>query len=138
MTVTSPVDTLDVAAIRLAWNRSTSASPEQWSARNRARGQCAITACVVQDCLGGRIIRTEATLPGGNTESHYANLLEHDVILDLTESQFPEGTVFGSWEERTREYVLGFPTTNARYLRLVQRLNELRTLQKVQAAGLPA
>jgi hypothetical protein len=58
-------------------------------------------------------------------------MIEHDIIFDLTDSQFPEGTTFGPWEERTREYVLGFPETNARYMALCRRLNEVRTVEKV-------
>lgn len=100
---------------------------------NRARGQCAVTACIIQDCMDGRLIRTVATLPDGSTESHYANLIDHDVIVDLTEDQFPEGTTFGPWEERARDYVLSYPRTRERYLTLVRRLNEIRTLERVAA-----
>lgn len=128
------LDDLDVALIRRAWNASTSASPEEWSKDNVARGQCAITALLVQDCLEGTLIRTVATKPDGSEESHYANLLEHDVIFDLTDSQFPPGTEFGPWEERTREYVLSFEPTRERYAALLRRCNELRTLDKVAAA----
>lgn len=125
---------LDVDIIRRAWNRSTSASPEQWTRANPARGQCAVTACIVQDCLGGKLIRTLATPPGGEPESHYANLLDHDVIFDLTEGQFPEDTEMGAWEERTREYVMSFEPTVTRYRTLVRRLNELRTLDTLAAS----
>lgn len=132
--MTSTQDDLDVGIIRRAWNRATSATPDEWARTNRSRGQCAITALVVQDCIGGDLVRTIASLPDGTAESHYANLLDHGVILDLTESQFPEGTTFGPWEERTRVYVLSYPKTLARYLKIVQRLNELRTLDRVARA----
>lgn len=122
---------IDVTLIQRAWNRSTSASPNEWTPANRARGQCAVTAVVVYDCVGGRIIRTLATTPSGIVESHYANLLDNGVILDLTESQFPEGTKFAAWEERTKNYIISYPNTNRRYLTLVRRLNELRTLDTV-------
>lgn len=129
------IESLDVALIRRAWNRSTSASPETWTRACRARGQCAITAIVVQDCIGGMLVRTVATLPDGTEVSHYATMHEHGVIIDLTDSQFPEGTTFGPWEERTREYVFSFPETVVRYQTIIRRLNELRTLQKVSASA---
>lgn len=131
-------EALDVSIIRRSWNRATSATPELWSMFNRARGQCAITACVVQDCIGGTIVRTVAMLPDGSEESHYATIHDHGVIIDLTESQFPTDTVFGPWEERTREYVLGFAGTRSRYDKMVRRLNELRTLERVQKIGVTA
>lgn len=121
--------------LKRAWNRSTSASPDEWSPSNRARGQCAITAVVVQDAYGGNLIRTMVTKPDGTEESHYANLLEHGVIFDCTATQFPEGCEFGPWEERTRDYVLSFPETNRRYMLLVQRLNEVATIEVVTETG---
>jgi hypothetical protein len=127
-------DQLDVSIIRRAWSRETSASPDEWTPWNRSRGQCAITAVIVQDCIGGKLIRTVATKPDGTEESHYANLLDNGVEYDLTASQFPEGTEFGPWEERTREYVLGYPATKARYFALVRRLNECRTLDTIRSA----
>jgi hypothetical protein len=130
----SAPEALDVGIIRRAWSKETSASPDKWTTKNRSRGQCAITACIIQDCIGGRLIRTVAVLPDGTEESHYANLLDNDVEYDLTAVQFPEGTTFGPWEERTREYVLGYPATKARYMAFVRRLNELRTLDNMTAA----
>ncbi len=126
---------VDVPAIRLAWNRATSANPEQWSKQNPARGQCAVTACVVQDMIGGMLVRTVVTLPDGTEESHYANMDGNAVIIDLTDSQFPEGSEFGPWEERTREYVLGFQPTLDRYTLLKQRIMEVQTIDMVQMVG---
>src|SRR5262249_295600 len=44
-------------AIERSWTRSTSSDPEHWSEKNPAHGQCAVTALVVQDCLGGELLR---------------------------------------------------------------------------------
>ncbi|WP_425297200.1 YunG family protein [Nocardia abscessus] len=38
---------------------------------NSAKGQCAVTACVVHDYLVGYILNTVATLPNNETVSHY-------------------------------------------------------------------
>jgi len=46
--------------------------------------QCAVTALVVQDYLGGRILKRKMT----NDQYHYLNLLPNDTELDLTADQF--------------------------------------------------
>lgn len=96
-----------------AWCRETSADPEGWTPENPAWGQCAVTALVVQDELGGTLRRAVV-----NGVSHYWNLLPDGRHLDLTLWQFKrpltyDPDVFG--EEREREYVLSFPDTAKRY-----------------------
>ncbi len=109
-----------------SWDKQTSAS-EEWSPANKALGQCAVTACVVQDYLGGNILNTTATLPDGTPDSHYYNLID-DEEVDLTRSQFPEGTTFTDGAPKTkgyastREYVLSHQPTNDRYDILKQRV----------------
>lgn len=44
------------AAIRAAWGRETSDDPDEWSEENPARGQCAVTALLVRELLGGEIL----------------------------------------------------------------------------------
>ena len=75
-----------------AWCKETAAPLVQdaWSPRNPARGQCAVTALVVQDIFGGSIVRADL----GKLGSHYWNVIErcqHDVAIDLTRRQFPSG-----------------------------------------------
>jgi hypothetical protein len=127
----------DVDVIRRAWSKETSANPAEWSKTNPARGQCAVTALVVQAVSEGKLIRTTVTLPDGTTESHYANLVGHGVIIDLTDEQFPAGSTFAAWEERDRDYVLSFPDTVRRYNVLTRRLNEVRTIEVVKDHGHP-
>jgi hypothetical protein len=106
--------------IRLArsWSADTSADPE-WSPENAALGQCAVTALVVQDELGGELLRTTV-----NGVSHYFNRLPDGSELDLTRTQFAawEPTAI---ETRSREYVLSFPATRARYELLRARVEVL-------------
>nr|WP_280188158.1 MULTISPECIES: hypothetical protein [Nocardia] len=52
-----------------------------------------MTACVVNDRLGGDILHTTATLPSGDAVSHYFNLIGGKPV-DLTAEQFPEHTQF--------------------------------------------
>lgn len=107
------------AAIEDSWSGETSASKE-WSVENKALGQCAVTACVLHDYLGGEILNTTATLPDGSTDSHYYNLIDGEEV-DLTRSQFPDGTEFTPGVEKkkefnsTKEYVLSYGPTDERY-----------------------
>jgi len=96
--------------IEKSWCSFTSTFPNEWTRDNPSWGQCAVTALIVQDYLGGKLIRVES-----NLGSHYYNQLPNGEDLDLTRSQFK-----GNYEEsnriiRTREYVLSFPDTVRRY-----------------------
>ncbi|MGW4068740.1 YunG family protein [Nocardia grenadensis] len=81
--------TLDVLsdAIRSSWSAETSSAPAERTG-SPAEGQCAVTACVVHDYLGGGILHTVATLPSGETVSHYLNHIDGQTV-DLTAQQFP-------------------------------------------------
>lgn len=124
---TSPVKvrgrTILARAIREAWRASTSAVPEEWSPINPARGQCAVTALVVQDHCGGRLCRAIV-----NGESHYWNILDDGTEIDLTKDQF-ERFAPSEVEFRDRDYVLSFPDTRRRYellrLQLSTKCNEI-------------
>lgn len=80
--------------IRSAWDART-ASPDTRPSQG-PRGQCAVTALLVQDWYGGEILRAviERTdlqsydEPGG-TESHYWNLIPGMGEIDLTRDQYP-------------------------------------------------
>lgn len=100
------------AAIEASWTAETSVDPT-WSPTNPALGQCAVTALVVQDYLGGDLIRVV-----NDGVSHYFNLVVGPGIrvteVDLTRGQFD------TWEPsapevRDRTYVLSFPATLTRY-----------------------
>lgn len=92
-------------AIRAAWSADTSAATD-WTDSNRAKGQCAVTACVVHDHLGGDILNTVATLPSGEIVSHYFNVVGGETV-DLTVEQFPARTQFSEPAPKTK----GFPST---------------------------
>jgi hypothetical protein len=104
-------------ALKSAWSPETSADPEHWTLDNPARGQCAVTALVVQDEFGGDLIR--ATV---DDVSHYWNRLPDGAEIDLTRRQFREDATYGAGEVRDREYVLSFPDTANRYWLLRRRL----------------
>jgi hypothetical protein len=105
----SPLALLETA-LRTAWSADTSSDPTAWSATNPAWGQCAVTALVVQDELGGELLRAAA--PGG---SHYWNRLPDGTELDLTREKFGEYFTPSEVAVRDREYVLSFTPTRQRY-----------------------
>ncbi|MFQ6228202.1 hypothetical protein [Nocardia sp. NPDC002869] len=122
--------TLDVLsdAIRSSWSAETSSAPAERTG-SPAKGQCAVTACVVHDYLGGEILHTVATLPSGETVSHYLNRIDGQTV-DLTAQQFPAGTRFTSPIPKprgmpsTREYCLSYDGTRRRYELLSARVAE--------------
>jgi hypothetical protein len=79
-------------------------------------GQCAVTALVVQDAYGGRLLRGEV-----EGRSHYWNLLQNGRSVDLTRDQFG---CFKPLNIRiaTREVILEGSNTIQRYRLLGERV----------------
>lgn len=105
-----------VTAVKMAvgmswcWETASPGDAPEWSEENPAKGQCAVTALLVQEVLGGDLMRCVVEGFG----SHYFNRLPDGTIVDLTRKQFPEGTVVPDGEPRDREYVLeSEPARNA-------------------------
>lgn len=92
---------------------------DTWNESNPSIGQCAITVLIVNDFLGGKIMRTMC-----NGVSHYYNLVNGKVI-DLTKDQF-EGEIpnYEIGEERSREYLLSSPDTTNRYKILLEKVKD--------------
>ena len=101
------------------WNIET-CSPglkDKWSEDNPSIGQCAITALIVNDYFGGKIMRCMSS-----SGSHYYNIID-DKIIDLTKEQFlGEIPLYEEGQERTREYLLSNEDTKKRYLMLKESL----------------
>lgn len=117
--------------LHISWTIETSSDSANWSQENPSWGQCAVTALIINDYMGGEIVWAEATLPDGKKISHYFNLIENQEI-DLTRKQFPERTQIPKGIPKTknynttREYVLSFPSTQNRYRLLKEKIeNEI-------------
>ncbi|WP_030972617.1 YunG family protein [Streptomyces sp. NRRL S-1824] len=86
------------AAVRASWGADT-ATPDHrphWTADNPARDQCGVTAMVLNDLLGGELVRGEVRVHGERTDFHWWNRLGMGVEIDLTREQFgPEEIVSG-------------------------------------------
>ena len=90
---------------------------DSWTVDNPSLGQCAITALVINDMFGGKIMRCMAS-----SGSHYYNMID-DNLIDLTVEQFQgEIPLYDEGEERTREYLLGNEDTKNRYLLLLKNI----------------
>lgn len=103
------------AVLQECWSRETSYDPEKWTPENPTHGQCAITALVIQDLLGGDLLRAKV-----NGAEHYWNRLPDSSEFDLTRDQFGDAASVTTPEKVSREYVLSFPNTVRRYEQLSQ------------------
>ncbi|MEU1306688.1 YunG family protein [Streptomyces shenzhenensis] len=106
-------------AVRSSWGADTS-TPEfrpRWRADNPARDQCGVTAMVLNDLLGGELIRGEVQVDGVRVDYHWWNRLGMGIEIDLTREQFgPEEIVTGGtviprpplaeWRRLREEYEL--------------------------------
>jgi hypothetical protein len=83
------------AAISASWSLQTSDPTDVpfWSPDEPSRGQCAVTALVVHDLLGGQLLEAEVHHADGSPQGfHYWNRLA-GVDVDLTRRQFTSGEV---------------------------------------------
>jgi hypothetical protein len=78
------------AAIRQSWALDTCDPIDvpNWTPANPSRGQCAVTALVVRDLLGGQLLEAEVHFLDGSRQGfHYWNRLAA-LEVDLTGDQF--------------------------------------------------
>jgi hypothetical protein len=86
-------------AIRESWSPKTCdpVDLDDWAEENPSRGQCAVTALVVHDLLGGELLLAEVRHSDGTRQGvHYWNRLDDGAELDLTRDQFTRGEIIGS------------------------------------------
>ena len=108
--------------LNMAWSKETCVPSlrDNYDDGNKSLGQCAITALVVNDYFGGKIMRCMTS-----TGSHYYNMID-DEIVDLTAEQFiDEVPLYNEGAERTREYLLSNDDTKSRYLMLLKNVRKL-------------
>ena len=86
------------AALLAAWSLRTSG---QWLPGNPARGQCNVTALLINELFGGEILKTP--LPAGD---HFYNCIGGERI-DLTDGQFEAGVNYLDIASDRREALAG-------------------------------
>jgi hypothetical protein len=85
-------------AVRTSWGADTCDPVDRadWHPGNPARGQCGVTALVLNDLLGGDLVLGEVHVAGERTGIHYWNRFGTDLEVDLTRDQFrPDESVVG-------------------------------------------
>ncbi len=92
------------AALLASWSLKTSG---QWLASNPARGQCNVTALLINELFGGLLLKTP--LPEGD---HFYNRI-NGVRIDLTDSQFETPVNYLDIESDRSEALAG--TSVSRY-----------------------
>lgn len=80
------------SVIEASWSAETSSIPDEWSASSRARGQCVVTALLVQTIFGGELRKAD-TIFQGHEETHYWNILPDTTVIDLSKRQYPDDQV---------------------------------------------
>lgn len=111
-------------AINQSWDKDTCypKCADKWTDQNPALGQCAVTALIVQDYLGGEILYCEHT-------NHYWNKLSDKTEVDLTKIQFAKGQKICQDEIKSRDDILNSQSavdakTSQRYKLLKQRVEQ--------------
>ncbi len=117
--------------LKKSWSKETSFDPKNWTPENPAWGQCLITALIVQDFFGGKILEGKVKIPGRTKCcAHYWNEPSDGQETDLTKEQFPDGaSLEGAIRTRTRAYCLRTQTVKRRYLLLKSVIDELISRQ---------
>lgn len=90
-----------IKALESSWSLESSS---KWTKENPASGHCGVTALVVQDYLGGKILKTK-----WGKIWHFYNLIDGKPV-DFTKSQFDSPL---SYENHTSNREEAFDDTNA-------------------------
>lgn len=115
-----------IPAIEACWDEQTSQAGEGvWSPDNPARGQCAVSSLVVQDYLGGKLVRGIVSDDYMLKCVHYWNELPNGMWLDTTQAQFVGTTQISDISYRTTLYVLSNESARERYEILSRRVTRL-------------
>lgn len=116
MTKTLTLDAIE--RLSKSWTRDTAMNPQGWEPSNPSKDQCAVTAAFLWERFGIPVVRGQAFLADGSTDSHYWNQ-----GIDLTRHQFSDDARFEVRDGPQGEDVYAYLLTNPD---LVKRLELLR------------
>lgn len=112
----------------------TSADPENWTKDNPLYGHCAVIAILVQGGCGGSLLRASLESVKGYEQmrSHYWNILNNGVEIDLSSGQFkgddrdlvPDGKMMNGDRVITSASLLTNESTAKRYALFEKRFLE--------------
>ncbi|MFE6893422.1 hypothetical protein [Streptomyces sp. NPDC057694] len=130
---TKPLLLTDIErAVRASWDAET-CTPEyraRWTGENPARDQCGVTALVVNDLVGGDLLRGEVHVDGAWVDYHWWNRLGEGLEIDLTREQFAPHEIVTPGTVIPRP-----PNSELRRLREEYELLRGRVLDRLGAAG---
>ncbi|UQX04610.1 hypothetical protein [Streptomyces sp. RerS4] len=121
-------------ALRSSWSAET-CTPEfrpHWTPDNPARDQCGVTAMVLNDLLGGELIRGEVHVNGERVDYHWWNRLNAGIEIDLAREQFRSDEIVTEGIVIPRPPVAQWPRLREEYELLRDRV--LEKLSQQQAA----
>jgi hypothetical protein len=83
------------SAIRRSWSLATCdpSDLDDWSPTNPSRGQCGVTALVLNDLLGGELLLAEVRRPDGSRQGVRWWTRVAGIEIDLTREQFMGGEI---------------------------------------------
>ncbi len=113
-------------ALRATWSADTCDEVDlpDWSPQNPSRGQCGVTALVLQELVGGDLLLAEVRFTDGRHQGvHYWNRLPDGQEVDLTREQFQPDEIVGAPEVVARPPGLPERGTH-QYLRFRQRVHQ--------------
>jgi hypothetical protein len=122
--------------VRASWGADTYPpdASHPWDPDNPARGQCGVVALVVNDLLGGELMRGEIHINGERVDFHWWNRMPSGLEIDLTREQFrPEEVVTGAVAV-TRPPVSAMKRMRAEYDRLRQRVFDAVAVHEAHGA----
>jgi hypothetical protein len=89
-------------ALKKSWSLETATfadASKKWDKDNPPRGQCMVTAVLIYDLFGGKLVYDR-------TNHHFWNELPDKSIQDFTRSQFKTETALSMTKYKTKEEVL--------------------------------
>jgi hypothetical protein len=110
--------------VRSSWGPDTYPpdASRPWDPDNPARGQCGVVALVVNDLLGGELMRAEVHVNGERADFHWWNRMPSGLEIDLTREQFRSGEVLTSAVAITRPPTSAMKRMRTEYELLRQRV----------------
>jgi hypothetical protein len=107
------------AKIEKGWSKETSFLPDDWTTDNPSWGQCAVSSLIVQEHLGGELMKCRIV---GKEYIHYYNVLPDGTIVDLTKKQFAPDVKFTKPIKQKRDDILQWKKVEKRYQLLKQNM----------------
>lgn len=106
---------IDVRKLWSVWEKGTAHPSYPWTPENPAAGHCLVTASLVQDIMGGELVKCKV-----GKVTHYYNQIDNKT-LDLTKSQFKGPVTYSESVVIPRGQVLKNLFTKQRYELLKER-----------------